>query len=537
LGCDGANAPSPRAAATSQRLAGASPAAAQGPSVVAQRSSAAARCLEQVERLRSLPPAVASLDEEQRAHLLARSKAEPVLFLRTPRAADERSREAIDLDRQLRERGYRGLAALQTATRRRPSLAREVLLREHYFYFEEPELAALLVEVVELRHLFDDERIVLERGARRHELVRNAEAEYVYADGPESGQRAHLLLFDRVWASGGEPGPALHRDARALAERLGFEQLAVERQAGDELLVHLHYGVAVVAAVVSSQSPSLELTCEVVTAEMRSWLDEARSVAARRRAVHARVRSAVVAMVNEGLPFDEPKTEDGQQDGKLRLEWRTAYRSGRNWYEFNADRYWVFDSQGRPRVPQVCIDFVTDAIERASGTWWAARGAVPTRIRGRLDFSDLGVQNERSVEAFVGFASAHPEWFDVRSVPHAERVPFRRRREFFRQLFRDREHYQPGDIVMILGLRDDDKLHYHSFIVFDSDPVTSMPTLVASNAGKPRVRSWEHELRNAPKRSILTRVRPRLDWLESVVLDPVRPPTAAAGPPGHLPPG
>ena len=44
-----------------------------------------------------------------------------------------------------------------------------------------------------------------------------------------------------------------------------------------------------------------------------------------------------------------------------------------------------------------------------------------------------------------------------------------------------------------------------------------MPILLASNAGRPRIRTWEGEMRAAPRRSIHTRIRPRLDWLEQVI--------------------
>jgi hypothetical protein len=61
-------------------------------------------------------------------------------------------------------------------------------------------------------------------------------------------------------------------------------------------------------------------------------------------------------------------------------------------------------------------------------------------------------------------------------------------------------------------------MHYHSFWIYDSDPLTGMPTLVASNAGRPRIRTWEFEMRSAPQRSIKHRIRPRLPWLESVLV-------------------
>jgi hypothetical protein len=84
----------------------------------------------------------------------------------------------------------------------------------------------------------------------------------------------------------------------------------------------------------------------------------------------------------------------------------------------------------------------------------------------------------------------------------------------------------PGDVVVILGLRDDDKYHYHSFFVVDADPLTGMPTWVAANSGHPRVRAWAQEMASAPKRSLHARVRPKLEWLEALVADPG--PTARA---------
>ena len=61
-----------------------------------------------------------------------------------------------------------------------------------------------------------------------------------------------------------------------------------------------------------------------------------------------------------------------------------------------------------------------------------------------------------------------------------------------------------------------------------------MPTLVAANAGKPRIRSFEHEMLSGPRRSIKTRIRPRLEWLESII-DPVESVTLADPPQGAAP--
>ncbi len=108
------------------------------------------------------------------------------------------------------------------------------------------------------------------------------------------------------------------------------------------------------------------------------------------------------------------------------------------------------------------------------------------------------------------------------------------RGRFFGDLYAKRASYRPGDVVVIYGLRDDEKLHYHSFFVYESDPVTGMPTLVASNAGRPRIRTWENEMQNAPRRSVFARIRPRLSWLEKHVRAPE---SVAASEPQAPPPG
>ena len=222
-------------------------------------------------------------------------------------------------------------------------------------------------------------------------------------------------------------------------------------------------------------------------------------------------------MLAEALPFDEPRTEDGQQDGKLRPLWRGAYLRGEHRYQFNDDWYSIFDQEGRPKVPQVCIDFITDTLERASGTWWAQRGEPRARREGGLSFDELSIDNKRSVERFVQFAWRHPEWFDVHYNEPEERFSLNAGDDLFAHLERHAARYRPGDIVNILGLRDDEKYHYHSFFVYKSDPVTGMPIWLAGNAGRPRILSWQGVLLSAPRRRVHSRVRPRVSWLSAVM--------------------
>jgi len=124
----------------------------------------------------------------------------------------------------------------------------------------------------------------------------------------------------------------------------------------------------------------------------------------------------MLAELDEALPFDEPLHEYGfQLDGSLRRKWLGAYLYRRDKFAYNGDEYRVFDPKGRPLAPQVCVDFLTDTLERTSGTWYVPRGDTPHRQVGKLDFDALvsDRQEMRRVPGFVGFAKSHPEWFEV----------------------------------------------------------------------------------------------------------------------------
>jgi hypothetical protein len=455
--------------------------------------------------------------EAARAEIMARAKAEPLIFLRAP---EERARRGNVT--RLRERLFRDgvpwqvLGDVFAELRRAPKLLREVLLTDGYLYTDKPDLAALLSTGISLHQLFDERELDVTRGTLTRRAVREHD-EYVWADGAEAGQIARLWLLDRITPRGVRLSEATHVSVATLREDLGANRIEIARLVPGAALAQVFYGEHSTAAVFAIDGARFKLECEAVPPSARQHIDAIRSFNQRRRAMLERLQQVVLQQVDEALPFDEPKTEEGQQDGKLRSEWRMAYLAGQHEFEFNGDKYPVFGRGGSPRTPQVCVDFITDTWERMAGTRWAKRDEGRVRLVGRLDFNAVDITNRRSVEHLIDFAVAHPEWFELLLIPESERVPFASRAAFFRRLFDLRADFQPGDVVAILGLRDDEKLHYHSFFVFADDPLTAMPTLVASNAGRPRVRTWEGEMQNAPRRSVMARIRPRLEWLERVV--------------------
>ena len=472
-------------------------------------------CLAQRQALWGLPatPIPALNHPALRAQVLGRAKAEPVLFLQRPKP-EAGSEQARALRAELeRAPDYATFDRVVGKVRTSPELARAVFLSDGYLYTELPELAVMFAALT-LPMLFLDPEIVILRGRDTLAARRLPDGDYEYTTGAEQGKRAKLLLFDRVAPATAALRPARHVDVRKLASELGFDELEVLRISGSSLAVDLVYAQKRVPALLRVEQGEVSLSCEAAGSALSHVLSR-RAESQRAAQVHARLLAVVAEQVDEGLPFDEPKTEDGQQDGLLRPEWRSAYLSGSSSFEFNGDRYAVFDSTGRPRPPQVCIDFVLDTLERASGTWWQSRSQPRRRVLGQLRFEESAIENRRSVERFIDFTREPQEWFELYELPPEKQVPFRERQRFFSEIYSQRDRFRKGDIVAILGPRDDGKLHYHSFFVVDADPVSGMPTQLAANAGRPRIRSWEGEMSNAPRRSIRARIRPRQVWLES----------------------
>lgn len=459
--------------------------------------------------------------EAHRAEVFLRAKADPVLFVRPP-SSEGTSDRATRLRASILSSEHPGQQLFEVfgTLRKHPKLGREVLLTDGYLYADSPEVAAALTELVRIEDLYSATEVWMARGRELLRLERRAiqgGSAYFHADGPFTGDRARLFLFDRITERREDLTEPLHRDVSGIRRELGFSELRVRRIVADAILADALYDDEWIPTVLTSTGSELGFECEVVPPGKQGAVASVRDRERRRARVLDRLRTVMREQVGEALPFDEPRTEVGQEDGKLRQHWGWAYRFGRTQFDYNDDRYRVFDAKGRPRVPQVCIDFITDTFERASGSWFRPRGEPRERVSGRLDFSIFGIDNERSVERFLAFAKSRDDWFEVLELAPEERVPYARRRAFFAHLTEQRSRYRPGDVIAIYGLRDDEKMHYHSFFVYDADPVSGVPSLVAGNAGRPRIRPWESEMTSAPKRSIQARIRPRLDWLESVV--------------------
>lgn len=455
--------------------------------------------------------------DERRHHVLGQAKGWPVVFRRAP------VRDLAVLPPYFRvlaesledpRRAFSTFETLRGRARHDRAEVRTILLPEGYLYADQPELARWLVTHLDLPRLFDDPEIWLMRGVTVHRLVR-AERGYRHADGPNEGEMASLLLFDRVAAKRADLFPVLHVDFVPVAAAKGFDRIRIERMTPGGINAKVRYGSEErwFDAVFTAEESRAQLACEVVEATAR---DEVLTFRERQRVLETaaeRLRKAMDDQVEERLMFDEPREEVGQQDGSLRPLWLWAYRQGSDGYSFNQVWYPLFDSQGRPHLPQVCIDFVLDTYERASGTWYGGRNDR-RRIVGRIDFERFQMPNRRSVEAVANFFRENPGTFEIWDVPSEERVRFAQRDAFFDYVRDNADRFRVNHVVLIHGPRGGEA-HYHSFIVSRNDPITGMPVEVSENAGKPRLRSWHAAMQSGPLRSIRNVMIPDVEWLRS----------------------
>jgi hypothetical protein len=484
-------------------------------------------CSDLIERAarQTTEPGTPRLDTH-RGVVLLYAKAEPVLFTRSPENAEKGSEAAETYRSMLRTSTspWSVLSKLWPVFSLNPELGRSVLLRDGYLYADRPELAFALVDLVTVQMLFSDRHVWIQRGERLLHAERTKAGRYVFLDGAERGQRVKLLLFDRIGT--GTPPPALHRDFRALRQKLGFDSVAVTSLGEEQIVAELRYGELRVPTLLRASGAHLDVVCEAPRPGTEVALETQRAEYARRERALVPLRAAMLAGVQEGLPFDEPLTEYGQQDGKLRYRWLAAYQGGQNAYEFNGDKYYVFNANGRPLVPEVCVDFVFDSFERASGTWWRPRGESRQRVIGKLDFASIPDEERRRATSFIEYAEKNPQSFDVYTLPEAERVPFKFGKRLSEYLVASGPNYRAGDVVLIRGYAPWDKpwkpkiMHFHSFFVYESDPVSGMPIALAGNPGRPLLQTWQFEAFRTPDRSIWYRIRPKLEWLESVSAAP-----------------
>lgn len=527
----------PAAAASASPTPGASASAASSapapldPAAEAKLVESAKACAER-RKAALAEPALPGAEtfEKERLHF-ARVRGRALLWRRVPGKLAPEITDAVE-HLGKKEKVLDAVRKVE-AKAKTPEARRDVFLRDGYLWADDVELGLALVEQLSLAELFEEKTIFLQRGVdvfelERHEKTRWFPERYLYKDGPYAGMSGELLLGDRVATKREELGAnlGLAVDLRDLAEQASFDRIKPVHFAEKHLVADLRYGPdAWVPALIDLDGAKATVACEELTPELerkrRAFVEERALLLAAMN----RVRGVVRAMVREEIPFD---AAPNQTNGFLRRDWRKAYLQGKTRFASGSRHYDVYDREGRPRPPQVCIDFLTDVWERASGTWfdpadvedpYGERPKITVRPKfreGAINFDRMKIRNRRSVARFERFTAKNDELFDVWEIPKKERHKFEDRKVFHEYLAEKADMLRVGDMLIIHGFKEGGRPHYHSLLVTETDPITGVVTLIASNAVKPREQTLEGIMHISPERTLRTRIRVKRPWLEIV---------------------
>jgi len=513
---------------TTNAAASASTTTAAAPSATASaeetknpKAAAWAACQTQLDATKAKPglPGTPRF-EEQRVHM-TRVRGKSMFWRRPPEA-----RPAHDefLKKKTAVKVVRAIRAKLRKFKSRREERRDYVLREGYLWHHDVRVALALVEQVSLPKIFKEKTVYLQRGVDIWKLEwrprdKLHHERFVYMEGPYEGEKAEVLLGDRVALTREEleETPPLHLDLRDLMDRSRFDRIKPVHLTDDALVAELRYGPDVwVPALVKLTGAKMDVSCEALTPELDEKKQAFLTATESYHFAMKRLNEVVRSMVREQIPFD---ADEGQSMGFLRKAWDRAYFKGWKRFDYEGELREVYSRDGQAIPPQVCIDFLTDAWERAGGKWFVPMQEgepKPKRTEGVIDFDELGVDNRRSVAKFTEFTQKHDEYFDVWAIPKDERFLFRDRDEFFAYLKEAADMFRPGDMVSVHGYKHGGRPHYHSLLILELDPITGVISLIASNAVFPREQTLEGILHISPKRSFRHRIRIKEPWLDAI---------------------
>jgi hypothetical protein len=486
----------------------------------------------EAKRSKSAPGAPAY--EAARIAILGRVKGQPLLWMRAP---EETPDEALTVaQKRLREQlrreppGVR-IVHLHQRTKNDRASRRALALREGYLFADNAPDAAALVRLFTVGDFYDAPELWLERGTETHRIARvvqkRGHVAYLHRGGPLDGQEADLYLGDRLRENPSAGAPAwppapLHRALTAVADEVGFDRatIAHRAEATGEVVFAARFGSKdVVGEVLArAEGAALRPVCTAFeTPARRSQAEAFVAASAPQRASVKLLSASIDEGVRDALRFDRPQQEETvDHDGELRPVWQSAYLRGQTSYTYMDNSYPVFLPDGRPAPPEVCAEFVLDTYERAAGTWWAPRGQKPTRLRGSLDFNQEGVKNRRGVIALAAYTSEHPELFSFTAVDPKDRIPFGEHDRYFADLVARADQFAAGGIVAIQGRKRDGNIHQHAIFVERTDPLTGFPYALADQMKRPRRRTWDGIMAEAPLRGLFWIARPTTTLMQKI---------------------
>lgn len=233
-----------------------------------------------------------------------------------------------------------------------------------------------------------------------------------------------------------------------------------------------------------------------------------------RQVLLAGVQSVLDTFIKEKLPFDEPRVEVGQEDGKLREFWQVSWSKGRGRFGYRGEWYYVRSSEGNAIPPQVCADFIVDTFDRLGGSWWVDNKRIdsPSSFTNFIKSYNL---YHRRVSDLIQVMKVNPQYFEIIYSKKREGVRLKDYNQLH-NLFNDLDIVL-GDIVFINGPTPWDKSHehWHSFFIYKLDNERK-DWEVVGNASMSAKRWLISEAKRTPYRKVWYIFRPTDLFLDTV---------------------
>ncbi len=463
-------------------------------------------------------------DASNRLKLLYNAKAAPIYFISEPKLTDP-----SEFKRPL-EKAYNRMSSVKnpwgfimknkSVLQSNAPLSRKLFLREGYLYSPEVVRANTLSQLVDADTLFSESTFWIQRGSAIMQVHRDGNY-YYFSDGPYKGRVVTINFMDRLTLD--KPAAPLHIDFVPSKDKYKYHKIKPIHISEKHVIADVTYltepGITVETLFERNES-SVDMVCEKLN--MSKYRE---SIAVREGGIR-NLKRVMLEQVAERVPFDEPKHEVDQEDGNLRNAWTWAFSVGKLGYQYKNARMVeanrVYGHLGEALPPQVCVDFLVDTMDRAAGTWYSDvhERNHPVRTVGAFDSTSFTYKNSdgedkkyalRTVDGLTQFASDNPKWFEIINIPQIEQLPIGSKNfwEYMPGL-----NLMPGDMVFIRGnVPWDTKQHSHSFYIYDTDPITGIPLLLAGNAGPASLRPWAIETNRTPLRKIVTIIRFKDEFL------------------------
>ncbi|PIN92201.1 hypothetical protein COU55_02430 [Candidatus Pacearchaeota archaeon CG10_big_fil_rev_8_21_14_0_10_31_59] len=429
---------------------------------------------------------------------------------------------------------------------------RQAVLSDGYFTFSEPKVTNAMFARIGIEDLFDDSLIYIERKDEVVEAVRKGNYYYYNFDGNE-GKKVLLCLEDRVTNNLEDFNQSKHLPIYSIldctqANRIldvlvptynqedfssstflnklikNYLNVKIMSPRGDDviiprnkiqniLFIELGYATGDTLEILYDMSNNnwkfTEDRNDFVGIIYDNWKIET---------FKERLQTATDLLIKEHIKFDEPVIEIGQQDGILRPLWWISYQKDKRTFDFNGITYNVYKN-GKPYPPEVCLRFILDVFERSSGTWFknTLNGEEPEKTKGYLYFDE-----DINLWPLLDIMEQHPEMFDMHSFPKESRVRWIDSQEkFYRNAYKyaldNLGGFEVGDVICVYGLTrgrsERDEYHWHTYMVYETDPVTTFPLRFAEQPKFAIFNQWSTIMARGPRRYVKTIVRMDRDWI------------------------